>query len=119
MLTASLGGSVHGAALLWLQARLPSYQPIVTWLSPLRLRSVYGAALLWPQALFPSYHPPVTWLPPLFPRRRAALAGLCVARGTVCYLFITPTRRVRGAGSSSATWVPWRCSERCCYYPLP
>ena len=31
MLTASLGGSVHGAALLWLQALFPSYHPLKTW----------------------------------------------------------------------------------------
>ena len=69
MLTASLGGSVHGAALLWLQARLPSY------------------------------HPVVTWLPPLFPRRRAHLAaGVCGAWGRVFLAGYHPYQACAGRG---------------------
>ena len=99
MLTASLGGSVHGAALLCLQARLPSYHPFfpgyppslagyhpsIHGAAPLRLQ-VRGDASL-PGSMIPGYHPYQACA-----GRGAELGdlGAVEALGQARYLVITP-----------------------------
>ena len=99
MLTASLGGSVHGAALLCLQARLPCYHPFIPGYPPSLAGyhpSIHGAAPLRLQvrgdaslsgSMIPGYHPYQACA-----GRGAELGdlGAVEALGQARYLVITP-----------------------------